>query len=177
MHNTMMVLLMCTQTALGVRCLFDEAQTRQMIRRHEGIRSRVYLDTTGHRTIGIGCNLERKWVRKYFGVAWNDIVANKCTISDKQIQQLFDKDFKEAVIVAVSYVGVRHFLHLHPKAQMVLIDMAFNLGTKLYSFQRMRKALFCCNYTEAAHEMQSSKWCKQVRTRGEELVNIMRSCQ
>lgn len=58
----------------------------------------------------------------------------------------------------------------------VIVDMAYNLG--LFGFERFKqciKALEIKRFDLAAEQMQNSKWYKQVKTRGERNVKIMKN--
>jgi lysozyme len=48
---------------------------------------------------------------------------------------------------------------------MILVDMAFNLGTRLQKFQKMQAALHRSDYVSVAREMVNSRWAQQVRMR------------
>lgn len=58
--------------------------------------------------------------------------------------------------------------------QDVLVNMAFNLGTKgLLGFPHMLAAAKGGNYHVAADEMRNSKWAGQVHNRASRLANMM----
>ena len=69
--------------------------------------------------------------------------------------------------------------HKQPRdIQIVLVDMAFNLGDNgLGKFVKFRKALMRYDYKSAADEMIDSKWYYQVGNRSKELVQIVRGHQ
>lgn len=63
-----------------------------------------------------------------------------------------------------------------PSGRQSSLDMAFNLGwPKFALFKRMRAALGEHAYSRAADEMVNSNWYKQVGTRPEAPVGMMRS--
>ena len=68
------------------------------------------------------------------------------------------------------------FESLPEEAQLVLVDMAFNMGYRLKSFRRMFAALRRGDFEEAAKEMLDSKWATQVGRRAENLAEIMKNC-
>lgn len=71
-----------------------------------------------------------------------------------------------------------YFKCLDPIRQMVLIDMAFNLGiNNLLQFKKTLQAIEQANYTEAAKEMLNSKWAIQVGKRALRLAKMMESGQ
>lgn len=156
----------------------DEAvDIYELIKRHEGCTNKVYIDTRGKPTIGIGFNLSKNGARKMIesvGADYDKILAGKQTLSEDQIKILFNNDMKSAVKSARSVVS--NFDSLPQKAQAILIDMAFNLGTEgLSKFKNMRAALEVNNYNRAAYEMKDSDWYTQVGNRSKELIKMMQS--
>ncbi|RMD45765.1 hypothetical protein D6829_01405 [Candidatus Pacearchaeota archaeon] len=154
-----------------------ESQIKEMIKRHEGIRYRSYRDSEGHRTIGIGFNLERKDARRrieMMGYNFRDVFYGRQKLLKKDIEALFEEDFYGAEKVAKKFAG-NSWGYLNYSRRAVLIDMAYNLGQeKLYGFKKLRKALQKQNYEKAAEEMVDSKWYRQVKGRAKELVRMMR---
>ena len=58
--------------------------------------------------------------------------------------------------------------------QLVLIDMAFNMGVpRLCKFKRMWAAVHNNDFQTAAKEMLDSKWAVQVKSRSHKLANMM----
>lgn len=149
----------------------------EQIALHENIEPKVYEDTEGKRTIGIGFNLDEPSNRKKaeaLGFNVQDMLSGKKTLSDKEIKILYNESIKQAANDANAFLprAGRH----PPVVQKVLIDMAFNLGlTRLNGFVEMRKALLRGDYNKAADEMIDSKWYNQVGNRSKRLVDMMRS--
>ena len=57
----------------------------------------------------------------------------------------------------------------------IVVEMAFNLGLpRLLTFVNFRKSLQDQNFTKASEDMKDSKWYRQVKTRGVNLVERMR---
>ena len=58
--------------------------------------------------------------------------------------------------------------------QLVLVDMAFNMGVpRLRKFKKMWAAIHDNDYMTAAKEMLDSKWATQVKSRSHKLANMM----
>jgi len=154
----------------------SKSKTMNFIAEHEGRRNVVYTDTTENPTIGIGFNLNRSDARNKLSSVkanYDKVRAGTERLNNKQIYTLFEEDYDDAVIVAKRFV--RNFEVLPENAQMVLIDLAFNLGpSKLFEFQKFRKALESRNYIQAAEELKNSRWYKQVKRRGIENVKMIR---
>ena len=128
---------------------------REMLRKHEGVRSKPYVDTVGKTSIGVGRNLD-------------DV-----GLSDDEIDLLLRNDteraFKAAERVCLT------FGTLTPNRQRVLVSMAFNMGqTRLQGFRRMLFAISMENWDEAASQMLDSRWAVQVGNRARELSQMMK---
>ena len=129
----------------------------QQIMRHEGFRSKPYVDTVGKLTIGYGRNL------------------GDTGISKKEANYLLRKDYQTAKADARSVFG-NAFDVLNRPRQAVIVNMAFNLGlSRLKRFKRMLRAIRRGNYVVAAVEMLDSRWAKQVGDRATELAKQMRT--
>ncbi|HEU4326647.1 MAG TPA: glycoside hydrolase family protein [Roseiflexaceae bacterium] len=158
----------------------DAAITRRdiadLIERHEGRRSRVYTDTEGHPTIGIGFNLDRGNARarlRELGLDYQAVRSGRVELTDAQIDQLFAADLNQSIEDARDLVD--NYDQLSANRQAVLADMAFNLGRNgLAQFRRMIAAVEAENWERAAAEMRDSRWYNQVGNRGPENVQLMR---
>ena len=140
---------------------YDDLKAR--IKKHEGFRDTVYLDSLGKRTVGYGHLCVEN--------TWND---NK-KYSEAFLNIIFDKDFDNAKDNAHKLIGD---MALHHQAKCVLIEMVFQLGIGGVSkFKNMWKALGEGNYQTASEEMLDSRWAKQTPKRAEELSNVMKSCK
>jgi len=148
----------------------------RMIKRHEGVRDTVYMDSEGNATIGVGFNLYRKDAKdkiKLLGLDYGYVLAGKTSLTDQQIEQLFMQDLLTACKDAKAFLP--NFEKQPRKIQIVLIDMSFNLGSlRLNQFVKFRQALINKNYVLAADEMVRSKWYNQVGDRSKELVEIVK---
>ena len=123
---------------------------------HEGVRSKVYLDTENIETIGVGRNLRDRG------------------LSDDEIELMLAndiKDFREEVDRAFSW-----WAELDDVRQRVIVDMAFNMGTgSLSKFKLTLGHVEAGRYEEASVEMLDSKWALQVGDRSRCLSKMMRT--
>ena len=141
----------------------------------EGLRLQVYKDTLGIDTIGIGRNLEDRGISKE-ELDWMDIPS---------IDHVYEWGITEAdaVYLATNDVQIveEELVRAHPCVdrldsvrQLILIDMAFNMGVpRLCKFKKMWAAVECGDYPTAAKEMLDSRWAKQVKGRATKLANAM----
>ena len=150
---------------------------RQMITSHEGMRTKPYLDTKNHETVGVGFNLNRPGAADAIsrvGANFHQVMAGKQQLSPAQIGQLLDTDITSAHTSAGRFLPG---LDTYPEpVQNVLTDMAFNLGPSgLSAFHKFRQALINKDYPSAAAEMQNSKWWGEVGNRGPQLRDMLLS--
>lgn len=134
--------------------------------RHEGIKLNVYLDTEGLPTVGIGHLLTREENKRWH---LGD------PITKEQCDTLFQNDLDTAIRRTLQLYGCEAFVLLNDARQEVLVNMAFNLGNRLKQFKRFLAALKEGDFHRAADEMVDSKWYRQVKKRGIELVQRMRT--
>jgi len=133
--------------------------------KHEGYVTEIYLCSENYPTFGIGHMVTENDMEHTWPVG--------TPVTDERILQVFHDDCNAACVDASAL-----FLNFssHPEdVQRVLVNMAFNLGrSRLGKFKNMITAVNEGNYSKAADEMVDSKWYRQVKRRGEELVEIMR---
>ena len=142
---------------------------------HEGLRLQVYKDSLGIATIGIGRNLEDRGITPE-ELEWMDI-PNMDTIYQYGISEA------DAMYLAQNDVQIveEELLRSHPCVenldavrQLVLVDMAFNMGVpRLGKFKKMWAAIHENNFEEAAKEMLDSRWANQVKSRSTKLAHAM----
>jgi len=151
------------------------SDTPSMIERHEGRRNKVYKDSLGIPTIGIGYNLRNATAKQDLakvGANLKEVLRGK-ELSEDQVNELFRMSLDRSLKDAKSYYP--EFDKLPDAAKGVLVDMSFNLGlTRLKGFKDLKSALGRGNYNAAADAMIDSAWYKQVKSRGVNLVKIMR---
>lgn len=140
-------------------------QIKEDLVKHEGYVTEIYLCSEGHPTFGIGHMVTEQDMEHTWPVG--------TPVTDERILQVFHDDCKIAVEDAELLVDD---LYDHPDdVARVLVNMVFNLGRpRLSKFKNMLAAVNAKDYNKAADEMIDSKWYRQVKTRGVELVEIMR---
>lgn len=122
---------------------------------HEGRRLTPYMDTVGKITIGVGRNLSD-----------NGISPSECDL-------LLSHDIDDVIRDLVTFAW---FADLDPVRQRVVADMRFNLGpNRLRQFQRTLRRIEAGDYTGAASSMRESLWARQVKSRADRLIQMMRT--
>ena len=142
---------------------------------HEGLRLGVYKDTLGINTVGIGRNLDDRGISKE-ELDWMDIPS---------IDHIFSDGITEADAMYLAQNDVQiveeELVRAHPCVeeldavrQLVLMDMAFNLGVpRLCKFKKMWAAVHAKQFDVAAKEMLGSRWARQVKSRSTKLAHAM----
>lgn len=125
--------------------------------RDEGLRLEVYKDSVGLFTIGVGHLLGTE--------------PRMTKITRGEAFALFAADIEEAIANAALFVV--NYAELSEARQRVLVNMAFNLGKRLFEFRRFMHAVETGQWALAAMEMKDSKWYTQVKARGERLHDLM----
>ena len=132
------------------------------VKQHEGYRNKVYLDSLGKRTVGVG----HLCVEDF----WED---NK-EYSEEMLMNILKDDLKNAI--EGSERLLKDCLVLDSLAREIIIEMVFQLGeTGVSKFRNMLKALKVPDYQTAAVEMLDSRWAKQTPNRAKAMSDHMRS--
>lgn len=142
---------------------------KDMLIRHEGWKNRPYTCPAGHKTIGVGFNME-------VNIMPSDIASHlrlKGYLPDDMINRLLDISIDTAVMNCKEiYKGFDGFSE---NRQLALIDFLFNVGAgTALRFKKMRAAIKEGDWNRAADEMIDSAWFKQVKGRATEVVDLVR---
>jgi lysozyme len=147
-----------------------------MFEENEGNLSKVYEDTKGNRTIGIGFNLEDAGNQRFLkksGIDFKEVLAGR-ELTKNEVITLYNHSLTQAFNDARKFDP--QFNKRPEPVKKAIVDMAFNLGlTKLNKFKDMKAALAQNDYRTAADEMVDSNWYKQVKSRGPRTVSLMAS--
>jgi len=141
----------------------------------EGLKLQVYKDTLGIDTIGIGRNLEDRGITKE-ELDWMDIpnigIVYEMGITEADAVYLATNDVQ---IVEGELLRAHSCVEqLDSVRQLILVDMAFNMGVpRLCKFKMMWAAIHDEDYPTAAKEMLDSRWASQVKGRATKLANAM----
>ena len=142
---------------------------------HEGMVLTVYKDSLGIDTIGIGRNLKDRGISReeldYLDIPNMEVVYEH-GISEADARYLALNDI---AIVENELCRVHNCVeNLDSVRQLVLMDMAFNMGVpRLCKFKNMWAAIHEEKFDIAAKEMLDSRWANQVKGRATKLANAM----
>jgi lysozyme len=128
----------------------------EMLKRHEGVRSHVYLCSAGYETIGVGRNISKSGLG----------------LSEDEVDYLLENDI--ARVIKELSLEYPWFTDLDDVRKDAIIDISFNLGaTRLRGFKRALAAMEVADYTLAAKEFLDSKWSRDVKGRAHELASMI----
>jgi len=163
------------QQAQDTKLTFDDILN--FIREHEGYRPRVYQDTRGIPTIGIGFNLMRpdaKQILNQVGADYDSILSGGNDLTDSQIKEVFK------ITLSIAYKDAKKWIPafdgLPRNIKLAVLDLSFNMGyTRLSKFIKTKQFIVAGNYQSAASELQKSKWATQVGRRANSLIKLFSS--
>ena len=136
------------------------------VKKHEGYRNKVYLDTLGKRTVGVG----HLCVEEF----WEDDKEYE----EKFLMDILEADLQNAIKGAKDLMSENGCMDMDEVAEEIIIEMIFQLGkTGVSKFKNMWKALSGLEYSVAASEMLDSRWAKQTPNRANKLSKKMQSAK
>lgn len=128
---------------------------KDLLIHHEGIKGKMYYDSEGVATIGVGRNLED------VGVSYDEAML------------MLDNDIKR--VLYACWHEFPWFADLTEPRQNVVASMVFNLGLAGFKkFKKMIAAIEKEDWTEAACQMIDSRWAAQVKKRAVDLAVMMK---
>ena len=132
------------------------------VKKHEGYRNKVYLDTLGKRTVGVG----HLCVEEF----WEDDKEYE----EKFLMDILEADLQNAIKGAKDLMAEHGCMDIDEVAEEIIIEMIFQLGkTGVSKFKNMWKALSALDYSTAASEMLDSRWAKQTPNRAQAMSSEM----
>lgn len=144
--------------------------TKEFIKKHEGIKYSPYKDTskTPKTTIGIGWNMDANPLPPDI----QDYLNKNGKIENGHIDRLL------AISVNTARSDCRKlfpgFDNFSDNRKTALTDFVFQLGrTKANKFVRMKNAVNSGRWDDAAMEMRKSNYYDQVPLRAEEVSNLL----
>ncbi len=131
-----------------------ESISEQLIR-HEGKIAKMYLDSKGIPTIGIGWNLR------------------DCPMRESEIAYRLDNDIHDVIIEIRNKFD--WFGGISNERQKAIIDIVFNLGmAKFLEFKKTIGYMAQGDWYKAADELLDSDYAKEVPARAKEIAQMLR---
>jgi len=155
---------------------YNRDELVKMIAIHEGIVLNVYQDHLGIDTVGIGRNLQDRGITdgelSFINKTMDEVYENGLTEEEAYYLCMNDIAIVEKELLASKPIVNQ----LNDVRQMVLVDMAFNMGVpRLMKFKNMWLAIEKVNYQLANEEMIDSRWAGQVGSRAMKLSLAMKN--
>ena len=130
---------------------------KERIKSNEGFSSKPYKDQLGYLTIGYG-----------HLILPNENILLKKQIHKKELEEIFEKDFKKALS---DFNSAFKSLTLNEKESELLIEMIFQLGIKgCLKFKNLIKNIKKGNKHLVCFDMMDSLWYKQTPNRVKTLI-------
>ena len=140
----------------------DYTELKTKIKKHEGYRDHIYLDSLSIPTFGYG----------HMVLPDDDLVEGK-HYPIEVAEEYFDKDFNIAVSAAEKLIGDINLNHIQ---KCCIIQMCYQLGgPRTAKFKKMWQALRDGDVQEAAAQILDSQWNKQTPGRCQEVAAEMAS--
>ena len=100
----------------------------ESVKQHEGYRNKVYLDTLGKRTVGVGHLCTEDW--------WEDDKEYE----EEFLMKILEEDLQEAIEGASTLMLQHDCSDIDEKAHEIIIEMVFQLGmTGVSKFKKCGK--------------------------------------
>jgi lysozyme len=144
--------------------MIDMNKLLESVKRHEGYRNKVYLDTLNKRTVGVG------------HLCVEDFWEDGKEYDEDFLMGILEKDLQSAIDQADDMCKN---LKISDDAKIIIIEMIFQLGgTGVSKFRKMWQALQQDppDYAEASVQMLDSRWAKQTPNRAQEMARHMSEC-
>ena len=144
--------------------MIDMDKLLESVKRHEGYRNKVYLDTLNKRTVGVG------------HLCVEDFWEDDKEYDEDFLMGILEKDLQSAIDQADDMCSN---LTISDDAKIIIIEMIFQLGGNGVSkFRKMWQALQQDppDYAEASVQMLDSRWAKQTPNRAQEMAEHMKHC-
>jgi lysozyme len=143
----------CQMTPFVTKDTYVRADLEPELTSDEGKVYTVYVDSTGHMTVGVGHNLS---------ISQSEFV----------VDALLQCDINGAEAALDLYAP--WWRQLDPVRQRVLMNMEYNMGWgSLKGFPKFLAAMQANNWPEAAVQMMDSLWAKQVGARATRLRDMV----
>lgn len=144
--------------------MIDMNKLLESVKKHEGYRNKVYLDTLGKRTVGVG------------HLCVEDFWEDDKEYEEKFLMTILEHDLQSAIKGAKELMSENGCNDIDEIAEELIIEMVFQLGkTGVSKFRNMWKHLSALEYSSAASEMLDSRWAKQTPNRAKNMSAQMAS--
>lgn len=141
----------------------------RMLTVDEGLKNRVYKDTKGKNTVGIGFNMDDSsaraiWLHANVSESFNLVLQNQQALSTPSAWALLNKCVENAktdlLLLFPAFDSYPNFV------QLALLNLMYNMGRPTFSqFTTFISLIKHQNYSGAATDLAKTKWATQVPKR------------
>ena len=137
---------------------------REELKTDEGCKYEVYLDHLGLPTFGIGHLITDKDPEHQMGMG--------TPVDEIRVNEAFEQDIR--ITLGECKKLFEDWDSLPEEVRLILANMMFNMGRpRLSGFKKLNAAIKDRNWSEAAIQMEDSRWHKQVTNRANRLIERM----
>lgn len=153
---------------------------REMLIFNEGIRVKVYWDTEGYPTVGIGHLIVKEKTKNMNRI--NTLLSQQVgrvitdgTITTEEANGLFEQDLARTLVSIRNNDRVWNvYQALNDTRKMVIVDMTFQMGIGgVAGFERALTSMFLDDWKNAHYHMLDSDWAKQTPGRANRNANVI----
>lgn len=151
-------------------------EAKDFINPSEGRRAKVYRDSVGKRTIGVGFNLDQPGAARYLrdlGINYTAVKTGQRHLTDDEIDSLFEAKVADAMKAGPRVM--KTFDDQPKEVQLAVTDLIYNLGPTGFANLDARDYLERFDYPRAANSLLNTAWRSQVGPRAEKVINLIRS--
>ena len=134
---------------------------KQMVIKHEGLRTKPYKDSLGLWTVGVG---------HLIGDGKTLPASMNREFSQQEIMAMFEEDFAKHYAIAQRTPG---WDKANDVGKGAMIDLAFNMGQWWNKFPNTARALAAGDWKGASAGLRDSKWFSQVKGRAETVTGMI----
>lgn len=156
---------------------------QNMLQRDEGYKRKVYWDTEGYPTIGVGhliLHERTKDIGRINAKISKDVgrTVDNGIITDEEVKMLFDRDTNAQIRDIQKYPKIMAAYNAagdNVPRKWALLNMSFNLGAGgLNGFTNSLALMAAGEWSKASDNMRDSKWFRQVKGRGPRVCNTVK---
>lgn len=142
--------------------MVDMKRMKEQLLLHEGLRLEAYLDTEDYWTVGVGFNLSARGIEELSRIIGREVPGpiEKVRITKDEAMRALEHDILE--VQARCRRRLQLFDSLSEVRQRVVVDMAFNMGSRALQFKNAIEAAKRRDWSRVARELYKSKWANQV---------------
>lgn len=147
---------------------YDEDALKRELVRDEGKRLKPYRDSLGNWTIGVGHLLVGNELARYVDPVTG---TTRKTLAEAECAALLIGDICDAEVNLTRLMPA--WRGLDDVRQRAMLNLSFNLGTRLGKFVGLLRCVEDSHWKQAADHLRNSLWWRQVKSRGPRIAHMI----